>query len=131
MCGCTKGIYIMFECIVLIYSNMNQRNLTIPTVLLWISDQILENLPFGHKQYFEKTQLKIYTMFCKLNFFAHLDKATIKPTCCEVSHQKLLFPRRYGWLHQSHQCARKVGFPISGHILLLYYRRFIKSTNQI
>ena len=30
------------------------------------------------------------------DFFAHLDKATIKPFCCEVSHPKLLSTRRYG-----------------------------------
>jgi len=35
-------------------------------------DRILENLPFGHKQTLNKTQLKIFMMF----FFAHLDKAT-------------------------------------------------------
>jgi len=27
-----------------------------------ICDRILENLPFGHKQTFEKTQLKIFTI---------------------------------------------------------------------
>ena len=54
-----------------------------------ICDWILENLPFGHKQTFEKTRLKTLTMFLKLSFFAHLDKATITPSCCEVSHQKL------------------------------------------
>jgi len=26
-------------------------------------DRILENLPFGHKQTFEKTQLEIFTIF--------------------------------------------------------------------
>jgi len=59
-----------------------------------ICDCILENLPFGHKQTFAKTQLKIFTFF--KTFFAHLDNATIKPSCCEVSHQKLFSPRRYG-----------------------------------
>ena len=62
----------------------------------------------------EKTQLKIFTMFLKLRFFAHLDKETIKPSCYEISHQKFDFPRRYGWLHQINQCAQKVGFPKSG-----------------
>ena len=41
----------------------------------YMCDRILENLPFGHKQTFEKTQLKIFTIF-----FAQLDKATIKPS---------------------------------------------------
>jgi len=59
-------------------------------------DWILKNLPFGHKQTLAKTQLKIYAMILKLKFFAHFDKATIKAACYEVSHQKLLFPRRYG-----------------------------------
>ena len=31
------------------------------------------------------TQMKISTIF-KINVFAHLDKVTIKPSCCEVSH---------------------------------------------
>ena len=59
-------------------------------------DQILENLPFGHKQTLDKTQLKTFTIVFKLNFFAHLDKATCKLSYCEVSHQKLLSSRRYG-----------------------------------
>ena len=81
-----------------------------------ICDWILENLPFGCKQTFEKTRLKIFTMFLTWSFFAHLDKATIKHSCCEVSHQKLLFPRRYRWLYQINRCAQKVGFPRSSHI---------------
>jgi len=56
-----------------------------------ICDHILENLPFGHKQTFKKTQLKIFTIILKLTSFAHLDKATMKPSCYKVSHQKLLF----------------------------------------
>ena len=62
-----------------------------------ICDRILENLPFGHKQTFEKAQLKIFTIFLNKVFFSDLDKATIKPSCGEILHQKLLFPRRYGW----------------------------------
>ena len=59
-------------------------------------DRILENLPFGHKQTLVKIQLKIYAMILKLSFFAHFVKAAITAACCEVSHQKLPFPRRYG-----------------------------------
>jgi len=33
-------------------------------------DRILENLPFGHKQIFAKTRLKIYTMVLKLISFS-------------------------------------------------------------
>ena len=40
----------------------------------------------GTSKLFGKTQLKISTFFSILIFFAHLDKATIKPSCCEVSH---------------------------------------------
>ena len=39
---------------------------------LIICDQILENLPFGHKQNFEKTQLKIFTILFKIKFFLHI-----------------------------------------------------------
>jgi len=39
----------------------------------------------------EKTQLKMSRNLFKLILFANLDKATIRPTCCEVSHPKLLF----------------------------------------
>ena len=72
---------------------------------------ILENLPFGHKQTFEKTQSKIFTIFLNKVIFPDLDKATIKRSCCEISHQKLPLTRRYGWLYQTNQCAQKVGFP--------------------
>ena len=48
------------------------------------------DLPFGHKQTLAKTQLKICVMMSILSFFAHLDKATIKPSCCEV-HTKSFF----------------------------------------
>ena len=40
----------------------------------------------GTNKLFGKTQMKISTTFLKLFFFVHLDKATIKPSCCEVSH---------------------------------------------
>ena len=46
--------------------------------------------------------------------FPGLDTVTIKPSCYEISHQKLHFPRRYWWLYQTNQCAQKVGFPRSG-----------------
>ena len=49
--------------------------------------------------------------FKNQGFFAHLDKATIKLSCCEVSHQKFL-----GDMDQTDRCAQKVGFPRSGHI---------------
>jgi len=49
-------------------------------------DRILENLPFGHKQTLYKTKLKFFTMSSNYVFFAHLHKATIKPSCCKVSH---------------------------------------------
>ena len=57
-------------------------------------------VPFGHKQLLKKFNWKSLQFFRQV-LFAHLDKATIKPLCCEVSHQKLLFPRRCGWLHQT------------------------------
>ena len=40
----------------------------------------------GTSKLFGKTQMKISTLFKKILFFAHLDKATIKPSCCEVSY---------------------------------------------
>ena len=40
-----------------------------------------------------------------------MDKATIKPFCCEISHQIFL-----GDVNQTDQCAQKVSFPRSGHI---------------
>ena len=43
----------------------------------YVANWILENLPFGHKQTFWENSIEF--------FFAHLDKATIKPSCCEVS----------------------------------------------
>ena len=49
-------------------------------------DRILENLPFGHKQTFWENSNENFNDFFKIDFFAHLDKATIKPSCCEVSH---------------------------------------------
>jgi len=33
-----------------------------------------------------------YNVFFKIKFFAYLDEATIKPSCYEISYQKLLFP---------------------------------------
>jgi len=62
-------------------------------------------------------------MFSNKVFSTNLDKATIKPSCYEISFQKLLFPRRYGQLYQTNQCAQKVGFPRSGH----KYASIIKS----
>ena len=50
-----------------------------------ICDQILENLPFGHKLTFWENSNENFNNIFKINFFAHLDKATIKPSCCEVS----------------------------------------------
>ena len=44
----------------------------------------------GTYKNFGKVQMKI-SIFKKKNYFSHLDKATIKPSCCEVSHPKLLF----------------------------------------
>jgi len=35
----------------------------------YVCDRILENLPFGHKQTFEKAQLKIFTSFLNIFFF--------------------------------------------------------------
>ena len=40
----------------------------------------------GTSKLFGKTQMKLSTLFLNSFFFAHLDKATIKPSCCEVSH---------------------------------------------
>ena len=63
-------------------------------------------------------------------FSPDLDKATIKPSCYEISYQKLIFPRRYGGLNQTDQCAQKVGFPRSGHIYLLFINYFTKLTQS-
>ena len=41
---------------------------------------------FGTSKLVGKTQIKILTNSLKLIFFAYLDKATIEPSCCEVSH---------------------------------------------
>ena len=49
-------------------------------------DRILENLPFGHKLTFWENSNENFNNIFKINFFAHLDKATIKPSCCEVSY---------------------------------------------
>jgi len=69
----------------------------------------LENLPFEHKQTFAKTQLKIFTIFFKNKIlFAHLDKAIIKTSCCEISHQKLFYLRDMDDYNQTDQCAKKV-----------------------
>jgi len=65
------------------------------TTIIIKCDRILEHLPFWHKQALAKTQLKIDAMILKLSCFAHFDKAAIKAANCEISHQKLLFPRRY------------------------------------
>ena len=42
-----------------------------------ICDRISENLPFGHKQTFEKLDKNFLQYFLKLSFCAHLDKANI------------------------------------------------------
>ena len=69
----------------------------------------MENLPLiGHKQ---TTQWKIFTIF---KISAHLDKAIIKPSCWEVSHQKFFLLGDY---HLTDRCAKKVGFPKYGHII--------------
>ena len=71
-------------------TDRNSRFLKFPITCIHVKcDRILENLPFGHKQIFPKTQLKIYTMVLKLISSAHLDNATIKPSSYEISYQKL------------------------------------------
>jgi len=62
-----------------------------------------------------KTHWKFSTY---INFFAHLDKAPIKPSCCKVSHPKLLFQVEIPvWIiisdHPIHQKSR---FPSSSRI---------------
>ena len=72
---------------------------------------------------FEKTQLKIIIIFSNKVFslqiwIKQLRYLHIKPSCYEISYQKLL-PRRYGQFYQTDQCAQKVyvGFSRSGHII--------------
>jgi len=43
----------------------------------------------GTSKFFEKTQLKVSKIFIEINSFAQLNKATIKSSCCKVSHPKL------------------------------------------
>ena len=45
----------------------------------------------GTSKTFGKSQMKMSIIFFKFIFFAHLDKATIKPSCCEVFHPQFLF----------------------------------------
>jgi len=54
--------------------------------IMGICDRILENLPFGHKQYFWENSNENFSNFFRINIFAYFDKATIKPSCCEISH---------------------------------------------
>jgi len=58
----------------------------------------------------------------------HVDKVTIQPSSCEVSHPNL---RRYGLLNQTDQCAKEVGFPRLGHILVkIVYSSFLSINSQ-
>ena len=74
---------------------------------------------FGHKKTFAKAQLKILTIFLKSKiFFAHLEKVTI----AVKFHTKSFFSLRdMNDYHQTNHCAKKVGFPKYGHIILVIY----------
>ena len=58
-----------------------------PVVYFIDCDWILENLPFWHKQYFEKTQLKIFIMLFKL-IFLHI---WLKQLLNLLAHTKSFF----------------------------------------
>ena len=51
-----------------------------------IFDHILENHTFGHMQNLWEYSIGNFCDFLKLLFFAYSDKATIKASCCEISH---------------------------------------------
>ena len=51
-----------------------------------ICDPILENHTSGHMQNLWEFSIENFSDFFKLFFFAYSDKATIKPSCCEISH---------------------------------------------
>jgi len=58
----------------------------------------------GTNKFLEKTQIKRFK-----NVFAHLDNTINMASRYEISQPKLIFPRRYGWLYQTNQCAEQVG----------------------
>ena len=51
-----------------------------------ICDPILENHTSGHMQNLWEFSTENFSGFLKSIFFAYSDKATIKPSCCEISH---------------------------------------------
>ena len=51
-----------------------------------ICDPILENHTSGHMQNLQEFSIENFSDFLKIFFFAYSDKATIKPSCCEISH---------------------------------------------
>ena len=74
---------------------------------------------FGTSKLWENSIENHLSAFQIKLFFPNLDNVTNIPFCYEISYEKLLFPRRYGQLYQADQCAQKVGFPRSGHIISL------------
>jgi len=51
----------------------------------------LENLPLGYKQTFPESSIENAKNLIEKNCLGNLDKATIMPSCCKVSHTKLFF----------------------------------------
>ena len=51
-----------------------------------ICDPILENHTSRHMQNLWEFSIENLTDFFKIHFFTYSDKATIKPSCCEISH---------------------------------------------
>jgi len=58
---------------------------------------------FGRATHYRESYLQFI-------FFAYLDKASNKPSCCEVSHQKL-FSLEIWMITIRRQMCQKVGFP--------------------
>jgi len=79
----------------------------------YICDQILENLPFGHKQIFwENSNKKVLKIFFKL-IFIHLNNLTNVVSCYEISQPEI-------WIIISDQSMCQKGrFPkIRSHFML-------------
>ena len=51
-----------------------------------ICDPIFEIHTSKYMQNFWEFSIENFSDFLKINFFTYSDKATIKPSCCEISH---------------------------------------------
>ena len=72
----------------------------------------LENLPFGHKQTFAKTQLKIFIIFLNftLNFLHIWIKQLLNLLAVKFHTKSLFFLEDMDDYYQTDQCAKKVVF---------------------